>query len=96
MINWLSVFFNSFWVLGLAIMLAALSYTHWTSYQHNQRLRTELSEPQFLRFFWLGLFLIGIGLAGTSQRVWEIAVWVAFTALSLFSFLRLGLWTRNS
>lgn len=86
MINWQSIFFNSFWVLGLAILLASFSYQYWVAGQENKRLRLQLNQPSFLRFFWLGTALIGIGLAGTSESLWEITI---FILLSLFSLLNI-------
>jgi hypothetical protein len=86
MISWQSVTFNGFWVLGLALVLAAISYHYWLAGQENRQLRLQLSEPGFLRPFWLGLVLIGIGLIGTSQQNWEMAIWGALTLIA-FVFL---------
>ena len=83
MISWQSVIFNGFWVLGLSLMLAALSYHSWLAGQNNRQLRLQLSERGFLRPIWLGLFFIGIGLIGTSQQSWEMAIWVVLTLIAL-------------
>jgi hypothetical protein len=37
----------------------------------------------FLRPFWLAVVLVGIGLAGTSQRNWELAIWIVLTVIAL-------------
>jgi len=89
MINWLSVLFNSFWIFGLAIMLAAFSYNHWLAGQEGRRLRVQLNEPGFLRLFWLGVVLIGIGLATTSQLIWETAIWIVLTIIALALLINL-------
>ena len=83
MISWQSVIFNGFWVLGLALMLAAISYHSWLAEQENRKLRLQLSERGFLRPIWLGLLFIGIGLIGTSQQSWEMAIWGFITLIGL-------------
>lgn len=89
MIDWQSVLFNGSWILGSAVILAALSYHYWVAAREKHRLRLQLNSPAFLRPFWLGLVFIGIGLAGTSSRVWEIALWIAFTILSFVNLIAL-------
>lgn len=88
MINWQSIFFNSFWVLGLAILLASFSYQYWVAGQENKRLHIQLSQSSFLRFFWLSMALIGIGLAGTSESLWEIIIWILLSLFSLLNIFR--------
>jgi len=83
MIDWLSLFFNLFWILGLATLLAAFSFHHYLAQQAQRSLRSELENVSFSRWFWVGLLLICIGLAGTSDVWWETAVWAIFTFLSL-------------
>lgn len=90
MINWQSVIFNSFWILGLALLLAAFSYHYWDATQHGRSLRTQLSQANFLRFFWLAIFLVSIGLIGTSQQVWEMAVWGGLAIFALYSIFGLS------
>jgi len=89
MIDWQSVIFNSFWILGLAIMLAAFSYHYWLAGQERRQLRLQLSQRGFLQPIWFGLFLIGIGLIGTSQKSWEMVIWSAVTLIALFFFITL-------
>ncbi len=90
MINWLSILINSFWILGLAILLAAFSYHYWQASLKNQQLRVQLNQASFLRSFWFGLTLISIGLAGTSATTWETIIWVGFTLLNLVNLVRVG------
>lgn len=89
MINWQSLIFNSFWVIGLSIMLAAFSYHYWLAGQENRQLRVQLNTRGFLRPIWLGLIFIGIGLIGTSQHTWEIAIWGVLTVIALLFFVGL-------
>ncbi len=87
MINWQSVIFNSFWILGLATLLAALSYNYWLAEQQGRRLRTYFGEAGFQRALWLSLTLIGIGLVGTSRFPWEMAVWGIMTTIAIVILL---------
>jgi hypothetical protein len=87
MINWQSVIFNSFWIVGLATLLAAFSYSYWLAEQEGRRLRTQLGGIGFQRTLWLSLVLIGIGLAGTSRNIWEIVIWGILILIALVSLL---------
>lgn len=90
MISWQSVIFNSFWISGLALLLAAFSYQYWDACQNNLSLRVQLSQPGFLRLFWLSIFLISIGLVGTSQQLWEMALWGGLALFSLVTIVGLS------
>lgn len=89
MINWQSVIFNSFWVVGLSIMLAAFSYHYWLAGHENRRLRLQLGEPGFLKPVWLGAIFICVGLAGTSEELWEMALWAVASLISLLFLVNL-------
>lgn len=88
-IDWYSVFINLFWIMGLAILLAAFSYHSWLARVAERPLKVQLNQPAFQAAFWLSFLLIAIGLAGTSQRAWEIAVWTIFALLSLYNLFTL-------
>ena len=74
MINWLSVVANSFWIAGLALLLAAISYSYWHAGQTGRSVREELGSLSFQRVAALGLLLLGIGLAGTSAMLWQVVL----------------------
>jgi hypothetical protein len=78
-----TVAINSFWILGLALLVAAFSYHYDQAQRKEHSLRAQLSEPSFNIAAWAAATLIGIGLIGTSMRTWEALVWLVFT---LFSF----------
>ena len=69
MIDWLSVIANGFWIVGLALVLAALSYYYWHASQAGHSLR-----PAFQKVAAVGLLLVGVGLAGTSTAPWQVAL----------------------
>ncbi len=87
-INWQSVIINSFWIVGLAILLAAFSYHYWLANEENRRLRDQLNHPTFQRLYWLSFVFVGIGLAGTSQKTWEMIVWIIFILFSAVNTAR--------
>ncbi len=74
MIDWVSVIANGFWIAGLALVLAALSYYNWHADQQKRALREEFGSAPFQKAVAAGLLLIGIGLAGTSAQVWQVAL----------------------
>jgi hypothetical protein len=89
MIDWWSVVTNSFWILGLAVLHAAFSYSYWLGGQEGTTLRQQLEKPTFLRVFAIALVLVGIGLAGTSQTIWETALSVVLIISSVVFFFTL-------
>jgi hypothetical protein len=82
MMEWLGVVTNGLWVLGLAGMLAALSYFDYYAKIRGQPVRRVLNAPMFVRpFSWAGLiFCVGVAASGGSwyQRV----AWVVLAVLS--------------
>lgn len=89
MINWQSVIFNSAWIVGLSIMLAAFSYHYWLASHEDRRLRLQLSQPGFLKPVWLGVIFVGIGLVGTSEELWEMALWGVVSLISVVFLINL-------
>jgi hypothetical protein len=88
-INWYAVVINSFWILGLAILLAAFSYHYWLAPQADRRLIEQLNQPSFLGFFWLGIIFVCIGLAGTSSQPWESRLWIIFLLISVVNAFKI-------
>ena len=72
MINWYSVVANSFWLLGLAILLAGLSYYYWFATQTGRPFSQILETAPFQRVIVVGLLLVGIGLALTANNLWQV------------------------
>lgn len=89
MINWLSVVANSFWIVGLAIMLAGVSYHLWLAGQLNRPLRQQLGGASFLRVAVAGLLLVAIGLALTADGMLQLLPAVVLSLIALFAFLAL-------
>jgi len=70
-------------------MLAALSYHYWLAGQENRQFRLQLSKRGFLRPIFLGSVFVGIGLVGTSQQGWEMAIWGVMTLIALIYLITL-------
>jgi hypothetical protein len=93
MINWQSLFFNSLWVVGLSLLLAAFSYHAWLATENDRKLWTQLSQPGFIRWVWTAVLLVSIGLLGVSQQLWEIILWAV---MALISVANIGLLSRKT
>lgn len=87
MIDWLSVVTNSFWIAGLAIVLATVSYGYWLAGQQEISLLQMLQRRQSMRFVYLGLVLVGVGLTTTSSTTFETILGGLFTLGALLGFL---------
>lgn len=75
MIDWLAFFLNTLWVLGLTIILAAVSYYHWHADQGKKSLRSFLASSSFSIVFSIGIFFFCVGVAGLSRTWWEQVLW---------------------
>jgi len=87
-IDWVGLASNALWVVGAAIILAALSFSYYEAQRRGERLRERLQAPCFQTWLSLGLLLISLGLALLGPRWWERVVWGLLCALSAWQ-----LWT---
>ena len=94
MIDWFGVFHNALWIVGLAVVLAALSYADWRRRLATPRrsFRQALAEPGFQATASLGFALFCAGLALGSTQWWQIAAWVALGLV--FAWLGLTGWRQ--
>ena len=79
MIDIWGILANGLWILGLAVLLAALSWAHWAASTGRVRFRAVLCWPWLRRVVSLGLVLFCLGLMMTGRTWWERALWVALT-----------------
>jgi len=84
----ITVLTNALWVVGLAVLLAAFSYHYDEARRAERPLKRQLQGRSFARAAWIGVALIGAGLAATSQVVWEAGIWILFTLYAVFSTVR--------
>jgi hypothetical protein len=66
---------NSLWILGLAVLLAVLSWAHWAASTEGKRLHAVLGQHRTQQGLDLGLFLFCAGLAATGRAWWERVLW---------------------
>ena len=90
MIDWLGIVFHSFWLLGAATLLAGFSYHWWVAAEENRPVRQQLNQTSFRLTAWIALLLIGIGLAGTSQTLWETILWIIISLFCLAQLIQVG------
>lgn len=69
MVNLASIALNALWVLGLAVILAALGTSDWLARERGMGLRQALTQRGFVIAASTGLALIALGMAGSAQGV---------------------------
>jgi len=83
MLNWRAIGVNALWIVGLALSLAAFSYTDWWAHREGIRRRQALSTPMFLAPFSMGLALISTSFLFKAHHPLERAFWAAWGLLLL-------------
>ncbi len=71
MIDWADVALNSLWIVGLAVILAALGYHDWLAHRTGVRLRALWAAASWRRPAWLGLCLVCLSLTFARRSLWE-------------------------
>lgn len=75
MIDWINVGFGALWIIGLSVILAALSITEYQRTTESISWRDALKRRGFQIAFNVGLMLFCFGWAGMTREVWEQVVW---------------------
>ncbi len=75
MIDWPAVGFAAMWIVGLGLVLASLSFTHYLAYEEKRRFTQALQRPGLLLMLNLGLFLFCAGWAVSTPSFEENALW---------------------
>lgn len=94
MIDWIGLLENVLWVMGLAVALAAVSYTDWKRRLEEPRLsfRQMLGQARFQVAFGLGMALFCAGLALSLDAWWQRIGWALLAAA--FTWLAISSWRR--
>jgi hypothetical protein len=95
MIDWLNLFSNSLWILGLALALATLSYASWEASLHKEKFRSRLNRAPIQAALSLAGVLFCAGLAATSDSTLEIVLWAALAAAFAAQIVVLGVQGRR-
>ena len=89
MIDWLSVAFSSMWILGFSILLAQFSYKRWEKSLEKEGFSAPPRSEKVTDIVTILAYgLIGVGLAGNSNTLWERILWIALTAYFIGSLYR--------
>ena len=83
MIDWFNLAANSLWIAGCALALSVLSYASYEAWLYREKFRARLGLPGYQTVLNIAGFLFCLGLALTSLKYWEIAVWAVLGALFL-------------
>jgi len=81
MIDWLSLLFNSIWIIALALALAVLSIAYYQSQQRGEKIKALLIKPKYTFPLNISGGLFCLGMALTAVKWWEIVLWVTLMAL---------------
>ena len=75
MINIWAILANSLWILGVAFLLAIVSWAYWAANTQGDRFRTVMNLPRIQQALSGAAFLFCAGLAATSRTWWEQLLW---------------------
>ncbi|MGB3713294.1 MAG: hypothetical protein WA996_02580 [Candidatus Promineifilaceae bacterium] len=67
---------NMLWIFGLALLLAAWSYSYYEAYLAKIPVLQRLRTPRYDVVITLGLILICAGLAASDSRWWARLIWI--------------------
>ena len=84
MIDWFYVFANTLWILGLAVILASLSLTHWLANLQGQSFRRALTEPRVRLVNAVGFVMFTMALTLLVGPWWYKIGWIVVLALSIW------------
>lgn len=76
------LFFNTLWVLGLSIIVAAMSLRQFEAQHEGITFREALQAFSFQFPLWVGLLLVTIGFAGNSDTLWQRVSWIVLAVLN--------------
>jgi hypothetical protein len=95
MIDWAGVGANALWILGCALILATLSYASWEASVYRERIGSRLRRPGLRTALGLGAVIFSLGMAGSSGRPLEIALWSVLAVMFLLQWLATRPWKRH-
>ena len=76
MIDWYNVIMNACWILGCAVALATISYASWEASARGKTFRECMRLSKIQIALNIGGLLFTVGLAGTTQIIWERVLWI--------------------
>jgi len=94
MIDWVNLASNALWIFALALALAMFSFAYWERSATGERMRVILTKPRWEVGLNLAGALFCLGLAATSDRLWERVLWLILMGLYVAQ-IGLGSWRRR-
>jgi len=94
MIDWVNLASNALWIFALALALAVFSSAYWKQSVTGERMRVILAKPRWEFSLNLAGTLFCLGLAATSDRLWERILWLILMGL-YGAQIGLGIWKRR-
>ncbi len=76
MVNLWDIFFNSLWILGLAVLLGVWSYARYSAHVTGVRVRDKLNILKYALVLNCGLLLFLAGMALTEDRWYAKILWI--------------------
>ena len=89
MIDWFNLGANAVWIIGSAVVLAALSYASWEASVNQQRFSERLKQRSMLLAINAGGLLICVGAALTRGEWWWMALWGLLGMVCLIQVVRI-------
>ena len=84
MINWLNLLFNTIWIIALALALAMISMAYYQAKQRAEKMGSLLNTPKFSVPLNMSGALFCLGMALTSERWWEILLWIVLLGMFFY------------
>ena len=76
MIDWYNLITNAVWMFGCSVVLATLSYASWEASTQTSSFKELIRQHKIQISLNIGGFLFAIGLAGTTQIMWQKIIWM--------------------
>ena len=94
MIDWFNLAVNALWVLGCAVVLAALSYASWEASRNQELMSARLKRPSIQAALALGGTLFFLGLAAVENDLLLRIIYAVLAGLSFILMLS-TFWTMR-
>ena len=93
MIDWYNLITNALWIFGCAVVLATISYTSWEASTQQCSFKEIIRQRKIQIPLNVGGVLFSVGLAGTTQMIWQKILWAI---LSLVFLIQIIIYTHNN
>ena len=84
LIDWYTVGVSTLWIVGLAQLLATLSFAHGLTVGQAKSMRQILSELPFRLSITAGIVLFALGMLLSAEAIWEKIGWGVVIALAVW------------